>query len=166
MFAVFYAEFVTRLLDQFRDQRIIDVTDFGEQMVLDLEVQSAKKPGQDSIVTREIHRRFDLMDGPRIVDPRRVRQGLSELCLLHAVRRLENDHQGEAQDERHDRREEDEDQRRVKQQRNSKCQRKKSGFTGNKNRKLDGFRSRHSMFAYPSGDQVCEVSHKLPIQSE
>jgi hypothetical protein len=59
-------------LDDGADCGVMDVADFGEQMVFDLVVQASTIPGGQLAVWRKIRCRFDLMDCPLIFDLCRV----------------------------------------------------------------------------------------------
>ena len=59
-------------LDDRADSGVMDVANFGEEVVLDLEVQASTIPGGQLAVWREIRGCFDLMDCPLIFDLCRV----------------------------------------------------------------------------------------------
>src|ERR1044072_9025724 len=58
------AEFLAGTLDQFRQVGIVNVANAVEEVMLDLEVQSADEPGKKTIPSREIDRRLKLVDRP------------------------------------------------------------------------------------------------------
>jgi hypothetical protein len=52
------------MLHYMRDRRVVAMADAREQVVFDLEIESAHKPGQEPTGPTEIHRRFHLVFGP------------------------------------------------------------------------------------------------------
>src|SRR5713101_7786533 len=77
------------LFHELRNRRVVDVTDPWEQMVFDLKVQAAHKPGDHSTTPGEIHGRSRLMDCPGVLDAPGVLSRQRECRLFHAVRHLE-----------------------------------------------------------------------------
>ena len=71
----------------------MDVADPREEVVLDLEAQSADEPCQHATARSEIDGRFDLVYGPTDFDPAGVRARLRKGGLLHTVRHLKHDTQ-------------------------------------------------------------------------
>src|SRR5262249_43600896 len=51
-------------LDHMRHAWVVDVTDSGEQVVLDLEIQPPEKPRGYAALAGEVHRRLHLMHRP------------------------------------------------------------------------------------------------------
>ena len=66
MFSILEAKISTRLFNDEREGRVIDVTYAWEKVVLDLEIQATKQPALYSTPSRKIHRGFHLMNRPRI----------------------------------------------------------------------------------------------------
>ena len=50
----------------------MDVTDLGEQVMFNLEVQAADKPGKQAVAAGKIYGRFQLVHGPGSLYPARV----------------------------------------------------------------------------------------------
>ena len=65
-------EISARCLDDCADSWVMDVADFGEEVVFDLEVQASAIPVGQLAIWRKVCRRFDLMDCPLIFDLCRV----------------------------------------------------------------------------------------------
>ena len=61
-------EFGRRLFHDPGQRRIVKVADLGEQMVLDLKVQTSGKPRHQSAVPCKVNRCDDLVNSPRVFD--------------------------------------------------------------------------------------------------
>jgi hypothetical protein len=64
MSAVAHALLPADLFDDLGNDRQVDVTDPREEMVLDLMVEAAHVPGQETAPASEIRGRLHLVDGP------------------------------------------------------------------------------------------------------
>jgi hypothetical protein len=86
------AEIFTGFFDDLADCRIVYMRDLGEQVVFNLEIQSAYQPGNYLIVGGKIGRGFQLVDGPLIFQFILV-IGVGKLGMFHSMRQLEYDAQ-------------------------------------------------------------------------
>src|SRR3989454_11651748 len=78
-------ELSTGLFHEFRDRRVIDMAQPGEEVVLDLEIQAADEPRDNSAPPGEVHGGFRLMDRPRVLDAPSFLPGQRKLRLFHAM---------------------------------------------------------------------------------
>ena len=88
---VLHSEFPAGLFDQRRKGRVMDMADAREEVVLDLEIQPADVPREQSIAAGEIDGRFDLVYGPARRHSARVRPRQRKSSLLYAMRQLKDD---------------------------------------------------------------------------
>src|SRR5437016_14192948 len=91
------------------------MTNAGEEVMLNLEVEAAQIPSQKAIVSREVDRGQDLVGGPSFGQPFGSCQRLGEIRFLHAVGKLEDDAEDDTDHERGPRVIKDHDPPRVKQ---------------------------------------------------
>ena len=56
----------TGFFDQFRDSRVVDMTESWEQMMFNLKIQTTQQPSLQLTVKRKIHRGLDLMNRLRV----------------------------------------------------------------------------------------------------
>src|SRR3984885_11713981 len=93
--------FLAGLPDDLADRRVMDMRDFGEEMVLDLEVQSPNQPGYNGIACGKIRGSPDLVDSPLVLHLARGLVGYRESSKLDGMSELEDHakyktgHQGE-----------------------------------------------------------------------
>src|SRR5260370_31388687 len=85
------SELPGRFLHQARQCRVMDVTDLGEQVMLDLEVQAPDKPGEQSVAASKIQGRFKLVHRPGSLHPGRAFASQWERRLLHTMCQLKHD---------------------------------------------------------------------------
>src|ERR1700722_9385272 len=81
----------------------MDVADFVEQMMLDLEVEPSQKPAKKRIAAGEIHGRLDLVNGPLGLHPRlafQIDNRHRKLGFTEAVSQLEYHAEHDATHER------------------------------------------------------------------
>src|SRR5262249_58493556 len=78
-------------LDHMRHAWVVDVTDSGEQVVLDLEIQPPEKPRGYAALAGEVHRRLHLMHRPTVVDTARSWAWHRKRRGLHGVGQLAHD---------------------------------------------------------------------------
>jgi hypothetical protein len=90
MDGILYLKLFAGFLDDLRNRGIVDVTDSREQMMLDLEVQPPDQPCNHSVISGEIHSRFDLMNRPVVLDPTRAIIGQRKIRVFHTVRQLKH----------------------------------------------------------------------------
>src|ERR1700687_5638553 len=93
----------------------MDVADLGEQVMLDLEVETTEVPGQQTAPSREVNRGLNLMHRPGARNRVGSRRQLRKIRLLHAVRQLKDHAEGEADHECGDRVEQEYDPPSMKQ---------------------------------------------------
>ena len=93
------AELLARLLDHFGEGWVVDVADFVEQVMLDLEIQPAEEPAK-TVPAGKVHRGLDLVYRPlrRSIVPS-PGHGDREVGLVHAMGQLEDHAQHNAADE-------------------------------------------------------------------
>ncbi len=77
----------------------MDVADLGEQVMLDLEVETTEVPGQQAVSRSEVDGGLNLMDSPGARHLIGSRQQLRKIRLLNAVRELKDHAQGDTDHE-------------------------------------------------------------------
>src|ERR1022692_2540617 len=87
------------LFDNRREGGVVDVADLGEQVMLDLEVETTQVPGEELVIAPEVDGGLDLMRGPFMLDLAGGDARLPEGRLLDTVGELEHRRQGQPEDE-------------------------------------------------------------------
>ena len=166
MLCVFDPELSTGLFHEFRDRGIIDVAEPGEEVVLDLEIQAADEPCDNSAPPGEVHGGLRLMDGPRVLDAPSILPGQRKLRLFHAMCDLKHHTQGHTRHQPGYPVVEQDDPDGVEQQRDPEGHGEKDRFAGDEDHQLPALRARERLVADATADELSEIIKKLPLDGQ
>src|SRR5438132_58944 len=110
----------------------MNVADAREEMMLNLEIQAAKKPAEDAASTSKIDGRLNLVNGPvglHAFTALSVRHRHGKFSFFDAVRQLEYNAEHDTADECGDRINSQHRQHRMQQHRDGKRQREEDDFS-------------------------------------
>src|SRR5260370_38986119 len=141
----------------------MDVADRGEQVMLDLEVETPEVPGQQAAPWREVDRGPSLMHGPGARRLIGSRQRLRKIRLLHAVRELKDYAQGETDHECGDRVEQEHDPPSMKQRRDPEREAKEERFSTDHLEQPPPARPGNAIPGDSGPDHVFEVVDEVPL---
>lgn len=163
MFTVSQPELLTGLFHQLGDGRVVDMADFGKQMMLDLKIQTAQQPCCHRATPGKVDGGLDLMYGPRVFDPSGVMSWQRKRRLLHAVCQLKYDAEHQTQHNRRSGVEQHDDPDGVKHHGDAESQGEKNQFAGDEDGQVPALGTREPMFSNSSGDDVSEITNKMPV---
>ncbi len=138
----------------------------GEEVVLDLEIQAADEPRDNSAPPGEVHGGFRLMDRPRVLDAPSFLPGQRKLRLFHAMCDLKHHTQGHTRHQPGDPVVEQDDPDGVEQQRNPEGHREEGRFAGDEDHQLPALRARDRLVADATADELSEIVEKLPLDGQ
>src|SRR5690242_15925223 len=163
VFAVSHSKFLTGLLHERRDSGIMDVADFGKQMVFDLKVQAAQQPRCYAAAPSEVHSSFNLMYSPRVFDSPSVWLRQRKLRGFYAVRQLKNNTEHQPEHNRCRTIEEHYNPKAMKQQWDYERYGEKASLASDEHDQVPALRSWQLVLSDSARNYVAKITDKVPV---